>query len=104
MRVALWSLTICAALVLATAGCHATSGKTAGESVDDVTITTKVKSKLAGERFSTLTKIDVDTNRGTVYLTGNVPDENTRQRAAVLAGEVSGVKEVVNNLKLEAPR
>jgi osmotically-inducible protein OsmY len=103
MRVALWSLMLCAALAFA-AGCRSTSGKTAGESMDDTAITTQVKSKLAAERFSTLTKVDVDTNRGTVYLTGNVPDENTRQRAAMLAGQVDGVREVVNNLKLEAPR
>ena len=77
MRVALWALSFCAALAFTTAGCQHTSGKTTGESIDDAAITTEVKGKLAADRFSTLTKIDVDTNRGTVYLTGNVPDENT---------------------------
>ena len=31
-----------------------------------------MKTKLAAEKPATLTKVDVDTNKGTVYLTGNV--------------------------------
>jgi len=38
--------------------------------VDDATITSEVKAKLAAEKMSTLTKIGVDTDRRTVYLTG----------------------------------
>ena len=48
------------------------TGRTAGENIDDATITSEVKAKLAAEKVSTLTKIGVDTDRRTVYLTGTV--------------------------------
>jgi osmotically-inducible protein OsmY len=82
-------------------GCAATTGKTVGQTVDDASITAAVKTKLAAEKVSTLTKIDVDTNRGTVYLTGNVDSAAMKQRAADLARQVKGVKEVVNNLRVQ---
>ena len=40
------------------------------------TITASVKTKLAAEKPATLTKVDVDTNKGTVYLTGNVENRD----------------------------
>jgi hyperosmotically inducible protein len=102
MRYALRSVSVLALLAFVLVGCAATSGsKTAGESIDDASITAAVKTKLAGEKVSTLTKIDVDTNRGTVYLTGNVDDEAMRVKAASLARQVKGVREVVNNLKVK---
>jgi hyperosmotically inducible protein len=89
-------------MVLAvTAGCTSMSGKTAGENVDDASITASVKSKLAAEKVATLTKVDVDTNKGTVYLTGNVENAAMKARATDLARQVVGVREVVNNLKVQ---
>ncbi len=88
-------------LMAVTAGCTAMTGKSAGDNVDDVKITTAVKTKLAGEKPATLTKVDVDTNKGTVYLTGNVENTAIKARATELAQSVSGVREVVNNLKVQ---
>jgi hyperosmotically inducible protein len=88
-------------LMAFTAGCTSMTGKSAGENVDDATITATVKSKLAAEKPSTLTKVDVDTNKGTVYLTGNVATEDLKVRATQIARAVSGVHEVVNNLKIQ---
>ena len=61
-------------------GCQTLTGKTAGENVDDATITAAVKSKLVAEKASNLTRVDVDTNRGTVYLNGSVetPDHKAQ--------------------------
>lgn len=84
-------------------GCQAMTGKTAGENIDDASITAAVKAKLADETPGTLTRIDVDTNRGTVYLNGVVENETRRQRAAELASRVSGVRRVVNNLTVQTP-
>ncbi len=84
-------------------GCQAMTGKTAGENIDDGSITAVVKTKLARERLGTLTRIDVDTDRGTVYLNGIVQDETMRQRAGELASQVGGVRGVVNNLKVQRP-
>jgi hyperosmotically inducible protein len=92
---------VLAMLVSLTAGCTAMSGKSAGETVDDTKITAAVKTKLAGEKVATLTKIDVDTNKGTVYLTGNVENAAMKARATEIARDVSGVREVVNNLKVQ---
>ncbi len=84
-----------------TAGCTAMTGKSASQNVDDAKITATVKTKLAEEKVATLTKVDVETNRGTVYLTGNVENATIKTRATEIARSVGGVQEVVNNLKLQ---
>ena len=101
MRHLFRSMLVLAMIVSVTAGCTAMTGKTAGENVDDATITASVKSKLAGEKMATLTKVDVDTNKGTVYLTGNVETSTVKARATELARQVAGVRDVVNNLKVQ---
>jgi osmotically-inducible protein OsmY len=83
------------------AACSTVSEKTAGENLDDATITTQVKAKLAGEKISTLTKVDVDTNFRTVYLHGVVDSEDMKQRASTIAWSVRGVHAVVNNLTVK---
>jgi hyperosmotically inducible protein len=101
MRQLFRSLLVLALLVSVTAGCTAMTGKSASANVDDAKITATVKEKLAMEKVSTLTKIDVDTNKGTVYLTGNVPTEDLKAKATDIAKQVAGVQEVVNNLKIQ---
>jgi len=96
------ALTIVALLAAALAACSATTGKTVGENVDDVTITSEVKAKLAAEKVSTLTKIGVDTERRTVYLTGTVDTAEMRTRAEEIARGVKHVSGVVNNLTVQA--
>jgi len=81
------------------AACTALTGESAGRNIDDATITAAVKSKLAAEHATTLTSVDVDTVKGTVYLTGNVPDRSTKRRAGDIAYSVGGVDRVVNNLQ-----
>lgn len=101
MRYAFRSLLALSMMVIVAAGCTAMTGKTAGQNVDDATITASVKTKLAEEKPSTLTKVDVDTNQGTVYLTGNVDNVALKERATMIAKQVAGVREVVNNLKVQ---
>ena len=101
MRYVLQSVSVVLLLAVALAGCSSSPpGKTTGERIDDVSITAAVKTKLAEEKVSTLTKIDVDTNLGVVTLNGTVDSEAMKQRAADVARRVSGVKNVVNNLKV----
>lgn len=99
---ALAALTIVALIATALAACTSMTGKTAGENVDDATITSEVKAKLAAEKISTLTKIGVDTDRRTVYLTGTVDDQEMRTRAEEIARGVKHVSGVVNNLTVRA--
>jgi hyperosmotically inducible periplasmic protein len=88
------------ALVLMLAGCQAVTGETLGQNIDDTTITTTVKAKLAAEKGSTLTRVQVDTNRGVVQLTGVVDSSADRSLAERVARGVGGVKNVVNNLQV----
>lgn len=98
---AIRSLTIALALALGVQGCTTLTGKTAGQTIDDATITATVKTRLAEERAATLTRVHVDTVRQTVYLNGVVESEAMRERAEQIARQVSGVAAVVNNLQVQ---
>ncbi|MCC2642711.1 MAG: putative periplasmic or secreted lipoprotein [Nitrospira sp.] len=89
--------------LLSLVGCQSTTGKTAGQTVDDATITTSVQSKLSSDRISNFSRIDVDTERGVVTLNGVVKSSDQKMRVAELAREVNGVKSVKNNLQIQAP-
>ena len=101
MRHLFRSMLVLVMLVAVTAGCTSMTGKTASQNVDDASITASVKTKLAAEKMATLTKVDVDTNKGTVYLTGNVENATVKERATEIARQVAGVRDVVNNLKIQ---
>jgi hyperosmotically inducible protein len=87
-------------LMLTLAGCTALTGKTAGRNVDDASITGRVKTALVMDKASNLTRVDVDTNRGVVYLNGVVDSQQQKARAQDLASRVGGVEKVVNNLQV----
>ena len=89
------------ALMLLLAGCQAITGETMGENIDDTTITTTVKTKLAAEKGTTLTRVQVDTNRSVVQLSGVVESAADRARAEQVTRGVGGVKGVVNNLQVQ---
>ena len=92
------ALTLAMLIAVSVSACTSMTGKTAGENVDDATITSQVKAKLAEEKVATLTKIGVDTDRGTVYLAGTVDNAQMRLRAEQIARDVKHVAGVVNNL------
>ena len=94
-------LTVLAVMMLL-AACQSTTGKTLGENIDDAGITTAVKAKLAAEKVSTLTRIDVDTNQGVVALNGTVKTVEDKVRAEQIARQIKGVRDVVNNLRIQA--
>lgn len=73
-------------------------GETAGQYIDDATITTKVKAGLLGNRNLKATQISVETNQGTVALTGTVDTKIQESEAVRVANEVNGVKSVQDNL------
>ena len=87
------------ALMFVLNGCQAMTGETLGEHIDDTTITTTVKTKLAAEKGATLTRIQVDTDRGVVQLSGVVDSPAEKARAEQIARGVNGVKSVKNNLQ-----
>ncbi|HEU4345086.1 MAG TPA: BON domain-containing protein [Candidatus Binatia bacterium] len=83
------------------AGCQALTGATLGENIDDTNLTATVKTQLAREKLSSLTRIEVDTVRGVVSLNGVVESAEQKARAEQIARKVSGVKDVVNNLQVQ---
>jgi len=101
MRAVIRSVVVLLAVVLATAACESMTGKSAGTNIDDATITATVKSRLVAEKASNLTRVDVDTNSGTVYLNGTVESAEQKTRAEQLAWQAKGVTSVVNNLQVQ---
>lgn len=86
----------------AVTACQSTTGKTMGQTVSDASISTAVQTKLTGDRVSNFTRVDVDTERGIVQLSGVVPSWEHKSRAEELAKQVNGVRQVNNNLQIQA--
>jgi hyperosmotically inducible periplasmic protein len=89
------------AVLLIVTGCTAMTGQTAGENVDDATISATVKSKLVADKAANLTRIDVDTTNKVVSLNGVVETPEQKTRAQQIASQVSGVRDVKNNLQIQ---
>src|SRR4029434_2921895 len=89
------------AVLLVLSCCTSMTGQTAGQYVDDTTITTSVKAKLVGDKTANLTRIEVDTTNQVVTLTGIVESADQKSKAEQLARQVGGVKGVKNNLQVQ---
>jgi hyperosmotically inducible protein len=98
---ALRTLVVLVAIMAVVSGCRAMTGRSAGENVDDASVTAAVKSRLVADRAANLTRVDVDTTSGTVYLTGTVETPEQKARAEQVAWRAKGVKAVVNNLQVQ---
>lgn len=80
-------------------GCAVTSGQsTMGQYVDDTAITARVKAKFAEDSQVSAMRINVDTLKGEVQLSGYAKSEAERTRAAELAASVPDVSKVKNNI------
>jgi hyperosmotically inducible protein len=85
-------------------GAAATTGAAAdaGGFVSDSAVTAAVKTKVLADTSTPGLEIDVDTKDGVVTLSGTVRTRAEADRAAALARETNGVKQVVNNLRVAA--
>jgi osmotically-inducible protein OsmY len=72
--------------------------RTVGEAVDDATIVTELKAKLAADSELSALKINVDSTQGFVRLRGEVKTFALRQKADAMARAIKGVKSVDNQL------
>jgi len=91
-----WALIALVVLPLTFAAC----GKTVGETIDDATITARVKTALLNDPQVGGMKIDVDTTKGVVTMSGTVKSEAEASRAVQLARQASGVKDVKSTLQV----
>jgi hyperosmotically inducible protein len=99
MRQLSYFKTLVLALLVAaplSAGC----GKTVGDTVDDATITTRVKTAMLNDPAVGGLRIDVDTFKGVVTLSGRVKTEAEKQQAIALARKVDGVAQVKDALQV----
>ena len=86
-----------ALLFIATA---ALAQKSAGEHLDDSTITAKVKYALVEQSVSDAADINVETSRGVVQLSGWVDSGDIRKMAGQVARDTDGVEAVSNRLQV----
>jgi len=94
---------IVAALLLTTVvGCAETSThESTGQYVDDAALTTKVKAAILDEPTLKVSQINVETYQGKVQLSGFVASQDDINKAVDVARNVSGVKEVNNDIRLK---
>jgi len=87
-------------LGIGAAGCSVFSDQqTTGEYVDDATISSKVKTKLASEGGMNLAnQVKVETMNDVVQLSGFVPSDKDRTQAEQIAWSVDGVRSVKNDI------
>jgi len=84
-------------------GCAVTSGQeTAGQYVDDATITTRVKSRFAQDPKVSAMRISVETLKGVVQLSGFATTEDEKVRAEQIARAVPDVRGVQNAIVVRA--
>lgn len=92
-RTSLWLIVLATLVVPA-------CGKSIGETIDDATITARVKTVLLNDPQISGMKIDVDTTLGVVTMSGTVTSQSEEQRALQLARGVTGVRDVKSTLQV----
>jgi osmotically-inducible protein OsmY len=78
------------------AGC----GKTVGETIDVTTITTRVKTAMLNDPGVGGLRVDVDTFKGVVTLSGRVKSQTEKDQAISIARRVDGVTEVKDAMQV----
>jgi len=93
--------TLLLALVLIAPLLVVACGKTVGETIDDATITTRVKTAFINDPAVGAMRIDVDTFKGVVTLSGRVKSKEEETKAIALARSVKGVTDVKSTLQIQ---
>lgn len=84
-------------------GCAVTRGQsTVGAYVDDATITTQIKARMAENKQVDAIAIKVETLNGTVMLSGFAKNSTEKNTAESIARGVNGVKSVRNEIAVRS--
>jgi hyperosmotically inducible periplasmic protein len=84
-------------------GCASTETReSTGEYVDDTVITTKVKAAYARDKTVGAMRVQVETFKGVVQLSGFVDTAEEKMKAEQIAAGISGVKSVANNILVKS--
>lgn len=76
-------------------------GKSVGETIDDATITTRVKTALLNDPDVGGLAIDVDTFKGVVTVSGRVKTKAEEDKVVSIARRTDGVTDVKSTLQIE---
>jgi hyperosmotically inducible periplasmic protein len=85
------------------ANAPAVAGETAGEKIDDASITAQVKSSLMSHRSTSALKTKVETTDGVVTLGGIAKNAAEKTLVTKLVTDINGVTSVINNMTVEVP-
>ncbi len=98
MRLPLRLFTLSAFVLLL--GASTARAETAGQFIDDATITTKVKAAITTDTVLKNTDVEVKTTQGVVALTGTVSSKDQEFEVVKLANHADGVKSVTDLLRV----
>ena len=81
--------------------CASLTGRTAGELIDDQSISNEIHLQIIKDSEVHYLHVNVDTFRGNVTLTGVVPSKEAEQRLIEIIKSIRGVKTVESNLVID---
>jgi hyperosmotically inducible periplasmic protein len=97
MRKAHLASVILLSLALVASAC----GKSISETIDDGTVTARVKTAFINDPVVGAARIDVDTFKGVVTLSGRVKSKEEEAKAIALARSIRGVADVKSTLQVQ---
>ncbi len=81
------------------------SGRSAGQMIDDATISTRIKASFIGSKEVKARDIQVETREGVVQLSGFADSREEVEKAAEIAKGTPGVRSVTNSIQMRpAPK
>jgi len=99
MKTGILKLTAILGVLAVASACSSTrTQQSAGEVIDDSTLTSKVKVALIDDPVTKAGQINVETYRGVVQLGGFVDNTQQKEQATKVARSITGVTEVRNEL------
>ncbi len=101
MRKVMYTMVLLGFIALLCHACESTTGRTAGEMVDDTTIANTIRAKIIEDKELSILKINTDVFNGNVTLLGVVPSRDAEDRLIALAKSVKGVKSVTSKLTIQ---
>jgi osmotically-inducible protein OsmY len=81
--------------------CARPSGTSASAAIDDATVTTRVKTAFINDPVVGGARIDVETFKGVVTLSGRVKSKEEEAKAVELARTIRGVSDVKSTLQIQ---
>lgn len=88
-------------VLFALTACSSTTGRTAGQNVDDTVIKSEINGKILADPNLKFFQIDVASFNGNVTLSGQVPNRDAETKLLNIARNTKGVKSVKSNLQIK---